>query len=107
MQKIVLFIETPRLPYDFPSNIGNLFMNRFAIDEEANYEILKIFKLEYSYVDFHIGNLDRPQFRQRYKKMTGNDIEKGMGLMLKTYNSEFYFLPLYVRQRKIRLSYSI
>ena len=87
MQKLVLFIETPRLPYDFPSNIGDLFMNRFAIDEEANFEILKIFKLEYSYFDFRSGNLDCPKFRQRYRKNTGINIDKGLGLML----FKFYF----------------
>ena len=29
-----------------PSKIGNLFMNRFAIDEDAKNEILKIFQPE-------------------------------------------------------------
>ena len=46
MQKIVLFIE----PFDelclTPLKIGNLFMNRFAVDEDAASEILKIFELE-------------------------------------------------------------
>ena len=78
MQKIVLFIEAPRLPNDFPFNIGDLYMNRFAIDEEANFEILKIFKLEYSHFDLHFGNLDCPKFRKR----AGINIDKGLGLML-------------------------
>ena len=29
-----------------PSKIGNLFMNRFAIDEDATHEILRIYHLE-------------------------------------------------------------
>ena len=33
-QKIVLFIE-PSVWASTPSKIGNLFMNRFAIDEDA------------------------------------------------------------------------
>ena len=78
MQKIVLFIEAPRLPFDLPFNIGDLFMNRCAIDEEANFEILKIFKLEYSHFDHHFGNLDSPKFRKR----AGINIDKGLGLML-------------------------
>ena len=45
-QKIVLFIEPAIEPYDKPSEIGNLFMNRFAIDEDAKNEILKIYQLE-------------------------------------------------------------
>ena len=45
-QKIVLFIEPSDLQYDTPSKIGNLFMNRLAIDEDESNEILKIFHLE-------------------------------------------------------------
>ena len=46
-QKIVLFIEPADEEWDEPSKIGNLFMNRFAIDEDAENEILKIYQLEY------------------------------------------------------------
>ena len=46
-QKIVLFIEPASKPCRKPSKIGNLFMNRFAIDEDAENEILKIYQLEY------------------------------------------------------------
>ena len=41
-QKIVLFIEPAFVPWSKPTQIGNLFMNRFAIDEDASHEILKI-----------------------------------------------------------------
>ena len=44
--KIVIFIQPPIGPWHTPSKIGNLFMNRFAIDEDANHEILKIYQLE-------------------------------------------------------------
>ena len=52
-QKIVLFIE-PNTKYKWatPSKIGNLFMNRFAIDEDAENEILKIYQLEDSFYKF-------------------------------------------------------
>ena len=46
MQKIVLFIEPQWRKCDTPMKIGNLFMNRFAIEEGPNFEILKIFELE-------------------------------------------------------------
>ena len=46
MQKIVLFIEPIDVLCFTPLKIGNLFMNRFAVDEEAASEILKIFELE-------------------------------------------------------------
>ena len=45
-QKIVLFIEPAHYAFEKPSKIGNLFINRFAIDEDAQNEILKIYKLE-------------------------------------------------------------
>ena len=46
MQKIVFFIEPSDHAFDTPFKIGNLFMNRFAVDEDAASEILKIFELE-------------------------------------------------------------
>ena len=45
-QKIVLFIEQAGEAYQKPSQIGTLFMNRFAIEEDAKNEILKIYQLE-------------------------------------------------------------
>ena len=53
MQKIVLFIDPAAEAWTTPSKIGNLFMNRFAIDEDAKNEILKIYQLEN-----HIGNCE-------------------------------------------------
>ena len=43
MQKIVVFIEEADEPSVTPLKTGNLFMNRFSIDEDAGVEILKIF----------------------------------------------------------------
>ena len=45
-QNIILFIEPQVVKSMTPSKIGNLFMNRFAIDEDESHEILKIFELE-------------------------------------------------------------
>ena len=39
-----------------PSKIGNLFMNRFAIDEGANHDILKIYHLQNNLDDFYRGS---------------------------------------------------
>ena len=47
-QKIVLFIEPAEEEWSKPSKMGSLFMNRFAIDENANHEILKIYHLEHT-----------------------------------------------------------
>ena len=46
MQKLVLFIEPNDDAFNTPLKIGNLFMNRFAVDEDAASEVLKIFELE-------------------------------------------------------------
>ena len=46
MQKIVLFIEPNDDAFITPSKIGHLFMNRFAIDEDPGFEIVKILELE-------------------------------------------------------------
>ena len=50
-QKIVLFIEPAHYAFEKPSKIGNLFINRFAIDEDAKNEILKIYQHEYQLTD--------------------------------------------------------
>ena len=57
MQKIVLFIEPAWRASATPTKIGNLFMNRFAIDEDAKNEILKIYHLENNLYDFSKGLL--------------------------------------------------
>ena len=45
MQKIILFIEPNDEAFMTPAKIGDIFMNRFAIDENATCEILKRFEL--------------------------------------------------------------
>ena len=52
-QNIVLFIEPAEEAWPKPSKIGNLFLNRFAIDEDAKNEILKIYQLEKQLFDLH------------------------------------------------------
>ena len=46
MQKIVLFIEPNDDLCYTPLKAGNLFMNRFAVKEDAAFEVLKICELE-------------------------------------------------------------
>ena len=57
MQKIVLFIEPTEDAWGTPFKIGNLFMNRFAVDEDAASEILKIYELEGMDLIIKIDNL--------------------------------------------------
>ena len=56
-QKIVLFIEPADRAYQTPSKIGNLFMNRFAIGEDAKHEILKIYHPENHLFNLTYGRL--------------------------------------------------
>ena len=46
MQKIILLIEPSNYPCEEPVKLGNLFMNRFSIDEEDSSEVLNIFELD-------------------------------------------------------------
>ena len=45
MQKIILFVEPNEFAFANPEKIGDIFMNRFAIDENASCEILKKYEL--------------------------------------------------------------
>ena len=52
MQKIVLFIEPQEEKSSTPLKIGNLFMNRFAIDEDGRHESLKIYHLQDTFEEY-------------------------------------------------------
>ena len=60
-QNIVLFIEPAKEAYSKPSKIGNLFLNRFAIEEDAKNEILKIYQLDYRFFYFGLGGALTPE----------------------------------------------
>ena len=45
-QNVILLIEPSEDPFLTPSKIGNLFLNRFGIDEDARFEILGILLLQ-------------------------------------------------------------
>ena len=52
-----MFIEPAAVEFYKPSKIGNLFINRFAIDEEAKNEILKIYQLDKQFYGLYKGEL--------------------------------------------------
>ena len=41
-QNLYFLIEPNSIPYEFPLKISNLYLNRFAIDEDAAFEILGV-----------------------------------------------------------------
>ena len=61
MQKIVLFIEPQEWKWETPLKIGNLFMNRFGIDEDGCHEIFKIYYLENTFYDYYHGKLTKTE----------------------------------------------
>ena len=81
MQKIVLFIDPTFDAFDKPFNIGHLFMNRIAVDEDAAFEILKICELAPSSWNISFANDMRVSYgRQRipeydeWVKLKGKDL---------------------------------
>ena len=61
MHGIVLFIEPSDDAFFAHSKIGHLFMNRFAIDEDAGFEILNVLELEKS--SFKMSNPLDPKYK--------------------------------------------
>ena len=46
--QIILFIEPAKEEWKCPESIGNLYLNRFAIDEDAAHEVLGVYYLQQS-----------------------------------------------------------
>ena len=61
MQKIILFVEPNDDAFETPAKIGDIFMNRFAIDENDSSEILKIFELHKTYDFIQMSREDKKQ----------------------------------------------
>ena len=75
MQKIVLFIEPfDELKWFTPFKIGNLFMNRFAVDEDAASEILKIFELENTSIAMNYPKHRYYENSSEERKQKGKDL---------------------------------
>ena len=76
MQKIVLFMEPFDDAFFTPLKIGNLFMNRFAVEEDAASEILKILELEKT-----SWKISRPnsKYNPEYKNLVGRKKTKRNG----------------------------
>ena len=65
--KFVFFIE-PTDKDGSASTIGNFYLNRIAIDEDASHEIVKIYKPEkYNEHRYHIGPAEK-------KELIGTDL---------------------------------
>ena len=76
MQKIVLFIEPHDDAFYTPSKIGHLFMNRFAVEEDAGSEILKVLELGKS-----SDKMSHPKHPE-YKNSKNDRQQKGIDLIV-------------------------
>ena len=72
MQKIILFVEPIDDTFMTPAKVGSMFINRFAIDENAASEILNIFELAKTSVKMSLPA------DQNYKDFTEERQQKGM-----------------------------
>ena len=77
MQKIVLFIEPNDDAWITPLKIGNLFMNRFAVEEDAAFEVLKIFELEKT------SKKMSDRWNPEYENFKDERKQKGMDFIIK------------------------
>ena len=80
MQKIVLFIEPFDDLWSTPLKIGKLFLNRFAVAEDAASEVLKIFELEKA--SFEMSKLSQPtrMIFMKERKHKGKDLNNKIDL---------------------------
>ena len=76
MQKIVLFIEPSDDAWQTPLKIGNLFMNRFVVNEDAASEVVKIFELDKTSL-----KISRPKDLE-HKNFEEERKQKGMDLII-------------------------
>ena len=74
MHKIILFIEPIDEAFFTPEKAGHLFMNRFAVDEDASFEVLNVMELGQA-----SEKMSYPQHPE-YIMFQNERGEKGMGL---------------------------
>ena len=79
MQKIILFVEPIDDAFLTPEKIGNIFMNRFAIEEDDSSEILKIFEL-----DSTAFEVSEPE-EENYPLLDQERRQKGMDCFISDY----------------------
>ena len=95
-QQIILFIEPAKEAWKCNESIGNLFMNRFAIDEDAAHEVLGVYYLKQS--SYEMCNYQHEAYasnvieRQRKERFDRKTIAKGIKYAAKhrCYNTELH-----------------
>ena len=75
-QTIILFIEPTDEACYIPSKIGHLFMNRFAVDEDPGFEIVKVLELEKTSRAMFF-----PPYLPKYENLKNERKQKGIDLI--------------------------
>ena len=96
IQQIILFIEPAKEEWTCPESIGNLYLNRFAIDENAAHEVLGVYYLQQSSAEVcdptneAYGNyeIERQQKQTFDKEM----FKRGIELVAKNQSSKLFKL---------------
>ena len=86
MQKTIIFIEPNDEAFATPEKIGNIFMNRFAIDEDTSFEILNIF--EFGKTSIEISNPNA----KNYENFVEEQQQKGMDHFIMIQNNKIFRL---------------
>ena len=68
-QRIIIYIEPSDDKWSCPLKIGNLYMNRFAIDEEAAFEIQDVVTIPISASN---GFIEKEMLRSAFQKLTND-----------------------------------
>ena len=70
-QNIVLMVEPSEDSFTCPFKIGNLFINRFCIEEQAAFEVIEIFELRKSFYKMEDSSHDEFQYYSEERKQKG------------------------------------
>ena len=73
-QDLVVLMEPSELAYEVSLKSGNMFLNRFCIDEDAAFELsgVNYFKKPYQKIDYDF-ELNRKEKRTEYKEFHSDD----------------------------------
>ena len=91
-QQIILFIEPAKEEWKCPESIGNLYLNRFVIDEDAAHEVLGVYYLKKSSAELCDPKHEAyPEFeieRQHKERFDNKMLKRGIELVAKNQSSK-------------------
>ena len=78
-QNIIILQEKSFEPYDISLYAGNMYMNRFCINEEAGFELSGVYRLKEAYKQLRYHTIPNGRFEPSYGDMThhSNDPTNG------------------------------